>query len=134
ARSLQRPTSLILFPPLIRGSSGGVSKKAFRACCRLSGCVRQLIKNFIIESSESCSTARARMNIQPSPCNHTSRGQVFRPRATAEGWVNITGHFICTKIVRRPIMATKHCCPTDDVWSAPESGTVRDDTTGNQQA
>jgi len=31
-------------------------------------------------------------------------------------------------------MATKHCCPTDDVWSAPESGTVRDDTSGNQPA
>ncbi|MBW8885966.1 MAG: hypothetical protein JF612_14595 [Planctomycetia bacterium] len=30
-------------------------------------------------------------------------------------------------------MATKHC-PTDDVWSAPESGTVRDDTSGNQPA
>lgn len=24
--------------------------------------------------------------------------------------------------------------PTDDVWSAPESGTVRDDTSGNQTA
>jgi len=31
-------------------------------------------------------------------------------------------------------MTTKHGCPTDDVWSAPESGTVRDDTSGNQPA
>jgi len=31
-------------------------------------------------------------------------------------------------------MATKHCTLKDDVWSAPESGTVRDDTSGNQPA
>jgi hypothetical protein len=29
-------------------------------------------------------------------------------------------------------MATKPGRPSDDVWSAPESGTVRDDTSGNQ--
>jgi len=31
-------------------------------------------------------------------------------------------------------MSTKTGRPTDDVWSAPESGTVRDDTSGNQPA
>ena len=28
----------------------------------------------------------------------------------------------------------KTCCPTDDVWSAPESGTGRDNTSGNLPA
>lgn len=29
-------------------------------------------------------------------------------------------------------MAEQHGRPSDDVWSAPESGTVRDSTSGNQ--
>jgi hypothetical protein len=31
-------------------------------------------------------------------------------------------------------MAQKKGQPPDDVWSAPESGTVRDDTSGNETA
>ena len=31
-------------------------------------------------------------------------------------------------------MFTKSGRPSDEVWSAPESGTIRDDTSGNQPA
>src|SRR5438105_5691111 len=43
-------------------------------------------------------------------------------------------HLICTAFSQGCNMATNPGGPDDDVSSAPESGTVRDDTSGNQPA